>query len=63
MHSGHIDQCSFDLAGSANRRDWLRAGIGLEDKLGDGTGPLVVKVATRGEMPNVWPAANRQMAF
>lgn len=53
----------FDLAGEPNRRNWLRAGIGLEGRLFDGRASLSLNVTTRGEMPNAWLAANWQKAF
>lgn len=53
----------FDLAGPALRQDWLRAGVGIEGKLGDGTGALMLNLTTQGEAPNAWLAASWQTAF
>lgn len=53
----------FDLAGPAIKQDWLRGGVGIEGKLGDGTGSLMLNLTTQGEAPNAWLAASWQMAF
>lgn len=53
----------FDLAGAANRRDWLRAGAGIEGNLAGGRASLSLNLTTRGEVPNAWLAANWQMQF
>uniref|UniRef100_UPI00286E5931 autotransporter domain-containing protein n=1 Tax=Sulfuritalea sp. TaxID=2480090 RepID=UPI00286E5931 len=53
----------FDLAGPAIKQDWLRAGVGIEGKLGDGTGALMLNLTTQGEAPNAWLAASWQTAF
>ncbi len=53
----------FDLAGTSNQRDWLRAGVGLEGQVGAGKGSLMVNATTKGEVPNYWLAVNWQMAF
>jgi len=54
---------AFDLPGTANRRDWLRAAIGVEGKLGEGTASLMLNATTKGEAPSYWLAASWQMAF
>ena len=54
---------AFDLPGAANQRDWLRAGIGVEGKLGGGTGSLMLNATTRGEAPSYWLAASWQITF
>lgn len=53
----------FDLAGSAYDRDWVRANVGIEGKLGGGTGSLMLNVTTKGETPDTWLAAAWQTAF
>lgn len=53
----------FDLPGERNKRDWLRAGMGIEGSVGGGVGSLSLNATTRGEMPNVWLAANWQKMF
>lgn len=54
---------NFDLAGPRNKRDWLRAGIGVEGRIAEGTGSLMLNATTLSEAPNVWLAANWQKAF
>jgi probable HAF family extracellular repeat protein len=58
-----IGLMGFSLDGVANKRDWLRAGAGVEGKLGGGTASLMLNVTTQGEAPSAWLAANWQMAF
>lgn len=54
---------SFDLDRTKNRQDWLRAGTGLEGPLAGGKVSLMINGTTQGGAPNVWLAANWQMAF
>jgi len=53
----------FDLDGQRNQRNWLRAGAGLEGKLGGGMASLMLNVTSRGQAPNAWLAAGWRMAF
>lgn len=53
----------FDLDGARNERDWLRAGAGVEGKLGGGRASLMLNATTKGETPSYWLAAMWQMAF
>ncbi len=53
----------FDLAGTANQRDWLRAGVGVEGQVGAGKGSVMVNATTKGEVPSYWLAVNWQMVF
>ncbi|MDP2821193.1 MAG: autotransporter domain-containing protein [Sulfuritalea sp.] len=53
----------FDLAGAANKQDWLRVGVGVEGKLAEGMASLSLNVTTKGEAPNAWLAASWQKAF
>ncbi|MBZ0094753.1 MAG: autotransporter domain-containing protein [Sulfuricella sp.] len=53
----------FDLAGPANKQDWLRAGVGVEGKLAEGVASLTLNATTRGELPNMWLAASWQKVF
>lgn len=53
----------FDLAGANNKQDWLRAGIGVEGKVAEGTASLSLNLTTKGEAPSYWLAANWQKAF
>lgn len=54
---------SFDLAAPAYQRNWLRAGVGIEGKLGEGIASLMLNATTQGEAPNFWIAASLRMAF
>ena len=54
---------AFNLDGQGNQRNWLRASAGVQGKLAGGTASLTVNATTKGEVPNIWLAANWQMAF
>lgn len=54
---------AFDLAGPANKRDWLRAGVGIEGKIGEGRGSVMLNATTQGEALNYWLAAGWQKTF
>ena len=54
---------SFDLDGQDFRQNWLKGGVGLEAKIGQGKGSLMLNGTTRGEAANAWLAASYQMAF
>ena len=58
-----IGLASFDLDGPGVRQDWLRAGVGVEGKLADGTAALSLNATTKGEAPNAWLAASWQKVF
>ncbi len=51
----------FDLDGQRLRRSWLRAGLGVEGRVGRGTGSITVHATTRGPMPRYWLAADWRM--
>lgn len=51
----------FDLPGSANQRDWLRVGIGMEGRLACGNASLMLNATHRGEVPGWWLSAIWQM--
>lgn len=53
----------FDLDGANNKQDWLRAGVGVEGKLAEGTASLMLNATTKGEAPSYWLAAGWQKAF
>lgn len=53
----------FDLAGQRNKQDWLRLGAGIEGPLADGKASLSLNATTQGSAPNLWLAANWQVAF
>lgn len=54
---------AFDLPGDALKRDRLRGMAGVEGKLGGGVASLSLNATTRSDTPDVWLAANWQMAF
>ena len=53
----------FDVPGTDNKQTWLRAGGGVEGRLGDGTASLMLNVTTEGAAPNMWLATAYRMAF
>jgi probable HAF family extracellular repeat protein len=53
----------FDLAGIDYEQDWLRAGVGVEGKVGEGRASLMLNATTQGEAPSYWLAASWQKAF
>lgn len=53
----------FSLPGQSYKTDWLRAGAGVESKLGGGVASVMVNGTTRGEASNVWLAASWRMPF
>jgi probable HAF family extracellular repeat protein len=54
---------AFDLDGAENKRDWLRAGIGVEGKLAEGKASLYLNLTTKGETPNAWLSVGWQKVF
>jgi probable HAF family extracellular repeat protein len=58
-----IGMFGFDLAGLRNKQDWLRLGGGIEGPFAGGKAMLSINATTQGEAPNVWLAANWQVAF
>jgi len=53
----------FDVAGTDNKQTWLRAGGGVEGRLGGGTASLMLNVTTEGAAPDVWLATAYQRVF
>jgi probable HAF family extracellular repeat protein len=54
----------FNLDGKAVKRDWLKAGVGLEGKVGkNGKASLMVNATTNSNMPKTWVAASYQIDF
>ncbi|MDO9219540.1 MAG: autotransporter domain-containing protein [Thiobacillus sp.] len=53
----------FDIPGTDNKQTWLRAGGGVEGKLGAGTASLMLNVTTAGAAPDMWLATAYHMAF
>jgi probable HAF family extracellular repeat protein len=54
---------SYDVRGRQYERNWLRAGIGFDAKLGAGTGLVMLNATTKGEAPSHWLAASYRVAF
>ncbi len=54
---------SFDFPGEQHRRDWLRAGVGLEMKLGNGLASVTLNGTTQGGAPSYWLNASYQLTF
>ena len=53
----------FSLPGQTYKRDWLRAAIGFEGKMGAGTGTLMLNASTQSDATTYWVAASYRMAF
>ena len=54
---------AFDLSGQSYKQDWARLSAGLEGKLGDGVGSLVLNASTEGQTPRYLLAANYRWSF
>ncbi|AWI81690.1 autotransporter [Parazoarcus communis] len=54
---------SFDESGQDFDQDWIRAGVGIEGKLGAGKASLMLNGTTKGEALSTWLAASYQVAF
>lgn len=54
---------AFDLPGANQRRNWLKAGVGVEGLIGQGKASIMLNATTNGEMPNAWLAASYQLTF
>lgn len=50
----------FALDGGKPRRDWLRAGVGVEGQLAGGAAFLMLNATTQSPAPSVWLAAGWQ---
>lgn len=53
----------FDLPSETRKRTWLRAGIGVEGRIGDGVGSFMLNATTRGGVASQWIAASWRTAF
>jgi probable HAF family extracellular repeat protein len=54
----------FGVGGQAQRKSWLRTGVGVEGKLGQaGTVSLMLNATTQGSAPAYWLAAGYRMSF
>ena len=58
-----IGLSTFNLPGERIRRTWMRGGVGVQGKLAQGTGSLMLNATTHGSMPTWWLAANWQRNF
>lgn len=58
-----IGLSAFDFAGTDLKQNWLRAGVGFEGVLADGTVSAVLNATTRGEVPAYWLALSWQKTF
>ena len=54
---------SFEQAGEKYKQNWLKAGVGVEGKLGKGKASVMLNATTEGEMPSTWLAASYQIDF
>jgi probable HAF family extracellular repeat protein len=54
---------SFDLPAQRNKRDWLRAGAGVEAKLGPGIASAMLNGTTHGAVPSYWLNLSYQLTF
>src|SRR6185503_1915860 len=50
-------------AGPPSKRDWLRASVGVQSKLGGGTLTLMLNSSTQGTAPIHWLNVSYQVAF
>ena len=53
----------FDIPGVKYERDWLRAGLGFDGKIGAGTASIMLNATTKGEAPTYWLATSYRLAF
>ncbi|MCO6177605.1 autotransporter domain-containing protein, partial [Ciceribacter sp. RN22] len=44
----------FDLPGADNMQNWVRAGVGIEGRIADGTASLMLNTTTQGDTPSHW---------
>jgi outer membrane autotransporter protein len=54
---------TFELPGPQYKQNWLRAGIGVDAKLGAGTASLMVNATTEGQDASYWLSASYRLAF
>jgi probable HAF family extracellular repeat protein len=45
---------AFDLPGQEHKRDWLRAGVGMSARLGDGVASAMANATSEGAVPSYW---------
>jgi len=54
---------NFDLAGMNYRQDWLRAGVGLESKVGPGVASVMLNKTTENNGLDWWAYASYRITF
>jgi hypothetical protein len=54
---------TFTVPGPQYKQNWMRAGVGLNAKLGGGTASLMVNATTEGQDPSYWISASYRIAF
>jgi probable HAF family extracellular repeat protein len=54
---------AFDLPGARYQRNWVRGGIGIGGKIGNGNASLMLNASTKGEAASYWLAASYRIAF
>lgn len=54
---------TFSFDGQDYEQNWLKAGFGVEGKLGNGKISVMLNGSTEGEMPDTWLAASYQILF
>jgi hypothetical protein len=53
----------FNFAGQRLKQNWLRAGFGIEGKVGSGVASAMLNATTEGEAAAYWLAVNYRWAF
>ncbi|MBS1170677.1 MAG: autotransporter, partial [Burkholderiaceae bacterium] len=53
----------FNLPGQTYKRNWLRAAIGFEGKVGAGTASMMLNGSTQSDGTKYWVAANYRYDF
>jgi hypothetical protein len=58
-----IGVVSFNLDGEKYRQNWLKGGVGLEGKIGQGKASLMLNGTNQGRTASSWLTASYQIAF
>lgn len=58
-----LDVISFSLPGKTYNQNWLRASLGVEQKIGQGLASLAVNATTPGQEARMWIAASYNLQF
>lgn len=53
----------FNFAGQDIKQDWLRLGLGMQSRIGDGIASMMLNATTQGEAPSYWISANYRWEF